>query len=104
MSDFRNISIHARGATLAAINALAAAEGCKPPKAAILLIERAIAAPAPANGGALVNLEAVSTDDLIDEIVGRLQRINDLEAAEARAAQAEGKLLAVAAAIGGVPA
>lgn len=98
-----NISIHvSSAATLAAIDALAAAEGCKRPKAAVLLIERALAAaPPPASGEALVNLEAVSTDNIVDELVGRLQRVGELEAAEARAASAEAKLLAVASAIGG---
>lgn len=50
---------------------------------------------------ALVNLEAVSTDDIIDELVGRLQQLAEHDAVVARAEAAEAKLAIVAEAIGG---
>lgn len=107
--DFRNVSVLARGPVLAAIQARAAERDLPLGRAALTLIEEAITA-TPATP-ALVNLETVSTDDLIDELVGRLQQLGALEAeraradaGEARAEAAESRLAQVASVIAGVKA
>lgn len=104
MPDHLNVSVHLRGDTLDGVQALAASENCKPSRAALTLIQRGLAAetvvsgsPAPVMPIAaeasppIVNLEAASDDELIDELVGRLQRGGDVDAAEDRAAQAEAR-------------
>lgn len=96
--DFRNVSVLARGELLRAIQARAADRNLALGRAAASLIEDALAMPA---APALVNLEAVSTDDIIDELVGRLQQIGEIEAAVARAEAAEARLAMIASALAG---
>lgn len=98
--DFRNVSVLARGELLRAIQARAADRNLALGRAAASLIEDALAMPA-APAPALVNLEAVSTDDIIDELVGRLQQIGEIEAAVARAEAAEARLAMIASALAG---
>lgn len=101
--DFRNVSILARGDILKAIVARAGERDLSLNKAAISLIEDALnGATVTSAAPTLVNLENVATDDIIDELVGRLQQVGELDATRARADAAEAKLLAVASAIGGV--
>lgn len=99
--DFRNISLLARGDVLRAIEARAEADGVTRGRAALSLVEDAVARPAPAPAPTLVNLEAVSTDDIIEELVGRLQQVGEVEAAIARAEAAEARLAIIASALAG---
>ncbi|WP_288457805.1 hypothetical protein [uncultured Sphingomonas sp.] len=98
--DFRNVCIKARGELLRAIEARAAARNLPLGLAAASLIKDALEMPA-APVRALVTLEAVSTGDIIDELVGRLQQIGEIEAAVARAEAAEARLAMVASALAG---
>lgn len=96
--SFRNISVLARGPILEAIMRRAEQRNLSLNKAATSLIEDALAGatqPSVAPASPLINLETVSTDDLIDELVGRLSRIDELDSAIARAEAAEAKLNAI---------
>lgn len=97
-NSFRNVSVLARGPILEAIMRRAEERSISLNKAATSLIEDALAGtaqPSAAPASTLINLEAVSTDDLIDELVGRLSMIDELDSAIARAELAEAKLNAI---------
>lgn len=84
--DFRNIGVLARGDLLRGITARAERDGASLAKAAAALIQEGLDAAAPASEPVL---EEVGTDDLIDEIVGRLAQVDQAAAAIARADAAE---------------
>lgn len=99
--NFRNVSVLARDHILAGIRQRASDRDLSLNKAATSLIEDALAMARPAadQHPALLNLEGVSTDDLIDELVGRLQQVGEMDVLRARAENAERRVSAVAGAL-----
>lgn len=102
--DFRNVSVLARGPILQAIMARADQRDLSLNKAAISLIEDALAG---RTGQSLVDLSTLPVTDLLEEIGHRLTQAtskSELVAATARAEAAEARLAKVQAAIGGTAA